>query len=632
VSSDGKDNAGADASVGPLTYHREARDRYEREAKAHDATVGRFSVAQLSLFGVAVVFGGSGLFRASTTMLIAGGVTFLVFLVVRALQGSFVAKRDAAQTRHEIHDRHVKRLMGNWRELPRLDGLLPAMHSYASDLDIVGDGSLVQRIDTTHTMAGARTLALWLGRPSDAETIAARQEAVRELAPALELRQELEAAVLDTGRERLDAAPFVALMDKPTLLEEKPWLKLVAPLLPLLTIAVAVVGKLGFLPLWAVVFPLAAQISIVRMTEPRSRQVYEALGSKKGFVDAYVRLIRVAEKMQLEAPLLHALKKRLLVEGAPPSTQMKRLDRWVGFYELREQGILHIFVNPLLLWDLNCLVGIEHWVKHVGRRCAAWFEVLGELEALASLSVLLHHDPNARMPEIADDGEAFVAEQIAHPLLLPETRVANDVSLRGPGTCLIVTGSNMAGKSTLLRAVGVNIALALAGGPVIAASFRVPRVRMRASMRIADSLQAGASYFQAELARLRLVVHHAEEQPPIFFLLDELLRGTNAKARHIGARAVVKHLLDRNATGIVATHDVALSELEKEEPERVANLHFTDVIENGEMIFDYRLRPGVVRTSNALRLLAQVGIAVDDDPVLLVGTTHEAVSEVESAG
>jgi len=202
------------------------------------------------------------------------------------------------------------------------------------------------------------------------------------------------------------------------------------------------------------------------------------------------------------------------------------------------------------------------------------------------------------------------------------------VTLDGPGSCLIVTGSNMAGKSTLLRAVGVNCVLALAGGPVLAKQMTVPRLRVRASMRIADSLQRGASYFQAELARLRLVVHRAEADPPILFLLDELLRGTNAKARHVGARAVVAHLLDRHAMGMVATHDVALSQVEEERPGQVKNVHFTDVIKDGEMTFDYHLRPGVVRTSNALRLLAEVGIDVEDDPHLLDGVlpAPEAVS------
>jgi DNA mismatch repair ATPase MutS len=205
---------------------------------------------------------------------------------------------------------------------------------------------------------------------------------------------------------------------------------------------------------------------------------------------------------------------------------------------------------------------------------------------------------------------------MVHPLLSSQSRVANDLALDGPGSALIVTGSNMAGKSTLLRAVGLNVALALAGGPVCAREFSVSRLRLRASMRIDDSLQRGASYFHAELTRLRMVVGELDEDPPVLFLLDELLRGTNAHARHQGARAVLLHLLARDALGLVATHDVALSELEEEQPGRVHNVHFTDVFEGGEMRFDYTLRQGVVKTSNALRLLKMAGIEVPDSDSL----------------
>jgi DNA mismatch repair ATPase MutS len=216
-----------------------------------------------------------------------------------------------------------------------------------------------------------------------------------------------------------------------------------------------------------------------------------------------------------------------------------------------------------------------------------------------------------------------VAEGLCHPLLAPDQRVPNDLRLEGEKHALLITGSNMAGKSTLLRAVGASAVLALAGGYVSARAFSLPPLRIRASMRVADSLQRGASYFQAELARLRTVVEDADDEdaPPILFLLDELLRGTNAKARHKGARAVLLHLLARRGMGLVATHDIALSELEEELAHdaggmRVTNVHFTDVFEGGEMRFDYRLRPGVVRTSNALRLLKMAGIDVEEDTSL----------------
>lgn len=618
----------SDAPSSPLEHHQAQRKRFEEERDRQDRIAARFSMVQLGLFGLSAVLGGSGLFSGLNLPLLGGGAAaFVVFLVVRAVQGRVITRREEAEVRRVIHDRQVARITNSYDALPPPGAILPPGHPYAADLDITGDQSLLARLDTTHTTAGARALASWLASPAPIEVIEKRQEAVRELAQKLDLRQELEAAVLETERERLDARPFVELMEKKGILEDKPWLKLVSPILPLITIGVWAAGTFGPISGWAWLLPLAVQIVIVRSTEPRSREVYTAMGDKKGFVDAYARLFGVVEGAELEAPLLRELIDELRVEGAPPSVQMQRLERWTSWYELREQGIVHVFVNPLLLWDLNCLIGIEAWIRNVGRKCSVWFDALGEIEALAALSILLHQDPHATMPEVTEGG-GVVAEEVVHPLLPLPTRVSNDVTLDGPGSCLIVTGSNMAGKSTLLRAVGVNCVLALAGGPVLAKRMRVPRLRVRASMRIADSLQRGASYFQAELARLRLVVHRAEADPPILFLLDELLRGTNAKARHVGARAVVAHLLDRQAMGMVATHDVALSQVEEERPGQVKNVHFTDVIKDGEMTFDYHLRPGVVRTSNALRLLAEVGIDVEDDPHLLDGVlpAPEAVS------
>jgi DNA mismatch repair ATPase MutS len=246
----------------------------------------------------------------------------------------------------------------------------------------------------------------------------------------------------------------------------------------------------------------------------------------------------------------------------------------------------------------------------VGGRLSDWFLALAELEALCAFAALAELDPDATMPELCDERTPLTAAGLAHPLLLPGARVANDLTLRGPGTALVVTGSNMAGKSTLLRSLGQNVALALAGAPVIAEAMRVPRVRLRASMRADDSLEAGSSYFHAELSKLKRVIDHAEQAPPVLFLLDELLRGTNARARHVGAKAVLLHLLARSGTGLCATHDVELAGLGQTDPAHIENVHFTDVMIGGEMRFDYRLRPGIVRTSNALRLLAMAGVEV----------------------
>lgn len=602
----------------PLEEHRGRRDRFRAEAEGHDARANRVSFLRLVTFGAAATFALIALIEGSFWGWPAAGAAAMAFVISIAVHLRILARRDQARVRAAVHERHVMRLEGRASELKSTGaGLLPPDHPYAGDLDLIGPGSLFQWLDVTHTVRGGEVLARWLAGPADRETIRARQEAVRELAPAIELRQELEASARAVaGDDKLDHRPFLAFTRHAPFVSRTASADWAARVLPVLTVGLAVAWRLGVLPWWAWLPTLGAQIAVVLSTGRAVNAALDLAASRRGFAEAYVRMLKLVEEAKLEAPALRAIQERLKVSGVPPSATMRRLDRWLGFADLRTQFPLHLVANLGALWDLHCLRGLERWNAEVGSHVEGWMDALGELEALSSLATLAYGDPSASYPEIVEPSDAFVADALAHPLLPAATRVANDVALRGPGTALIVTGSNMAGKSTLLRAVGLNVALALAGGPVIARSLRVPVVRLRASMRIEDSLQRGASYFHAELTRLRQVVAEAGAEPKIFFLLDELLRGTNARARHLGARAVLMHLLSQGATGLVATHDIALSELEPEHPDRVANLHFTDVFEDGEMKFDYRLRPGVVKTSNALRLLKMAGIEVPDDTSL----------------
>ncbi|MEO0326505.1 MAG: DNA mismatch repair protein MutS, partial [Myxococcota bacterium] len=369
----------------------------------------------------------------------------------------------------------------------------------------------------------------------------------------------------------------------------------------------------GRLPLPVAAGLVALQTLVAWRLGGHALEAFQLVAARRGYVEAFRTMLEAVETRRFESATLTALRERMHVAGAPPSAYLARLDRWAGLAELYTQFLLHFVVNLAVLWDLQVLLRLERWNAEVREGLEGAFDALAELEALASLATLFDQDPAARFPDLPHEPTPLRAEALAHPLLPPAERVANDVALPGLPGALIVTGSNMAGKSTLLRAVGLNLALAFAGGPVTASAFVTSRVRLRASMRAHDSLQRGASYFRAELEKLRSVVDGAEAEPPLFFLLDELLRGTNARARHLGARAVLSHLLDRGALGLAATHDVALAKLSDERP-GVKNVHFTDVLDaEGEMIFDYRLRAGVVRTSNALRLLALAGIAVPDD-------------------
>lgn len=601
--------------VPPRQAHAARRDRFRALVAKLERDSNRISVVNLAFFLAALASIANGATYRSLVQIGAGVFFAICFGAAYVVQAIVLARRDRAKTREQIHSQHLARIEGETRAFPSGTEFFGPEHPYADDLDIVGQGSIFQRIDVTHTKSGAETLATWLGAPADEHVIDARQSAVRELSEAIDFREALEAAVLDTGDQRLDATPFLALAERPLFMLARPWLVALAIALPLVTLTVYLLSD-WFLPAIVVLAPLAGHAIVLWRTQEEVGERYGLLSGRLRFVESFAALLRVVEEAEWHSEALRALQERLKIDGVTPSAQLRRLSVWTSLFDLRTQGLFHFVVNFATLWDLHCLAGVEYWLWRTGRKARVWFEVLGEIEALAALATLLHQDPDATMPTIAAPGSPVDAHALAHALIRPEQRVHNDVMVPGPGTALVVTGSNMAGKSTLLRALGLNLALALAGGPVIAKRFSTGPVRLRASMRVSDSVQAGASYFQAELIRLRTVIGDAEHSPPIFFLLDELLRGTNARARHKGARAVIRHLLARGGFGLVATHDIALSDLEGETDHRVTNVHFTDVFADGEMLFDYLLRPGVVKTSNALRLLRQAGVEVDADDSL----------------
>jgi DNA mismatch repair ATPase MutS len=282
----------------------------------------------------------------------------------------------------------------------------------------------------------------------------------------------------------------------------------------------------------------------------------------------------------------------------------------VGWFDLRHNGLLHPLVNVLVLWDIHCTLALERWQKQVGKHLRGWFEVIGWFEALSSLAAFARDEPGAVYPELVSDTVVFDAEGLGHPLIAPGRRVPNDVVLPGPGSALLVTGSNMSGKSTLLRAMGLASVLALAGAPVVARRLRMSRLAPATSIRVADSLEAGVSHFYAEIAKLKRVVDAAKGEAPVLFLLDEILHGTNSRERQIGARWVLAELLALGSLGAISTHDQELCRLPDSMMSTVRLVHLRESVNDGVMSFDYKVYPGPVTSGNALRLMRSVGLDV----------------------
>jgi DNA mismatch repair ATPase MutS len=307
---------------------------------------------------------------------------------------------------------------------------------------------------------------------------------------------------------------------------------------------------------------------------------------------------------------LTALRSELDTEGWPPSRRLARLGRLMDLADSRHHEFVRV-AGMLLLWDLHLAYALENWRRASGRAMRRWLRAVGEMEALSSLAGHSYEHPADVFPEfVENEGALLEAEAIAHPLLPEDRAVANDLRIAGEPRVLVVSGSNMSGKSTLLRTLGINTVLAQAGGTVRARKLRLSPLAVGASIRIQDSLRAGESRFYAEITRLRRIVDAAEGSPPVLFLIDEFLHGTNSHDRRIGAEAIVRGLVDRGAIGLITTHDLALAHIADALGPAGANVHFEDHLENGRMLFDYRMRPGIVRKSNAIELMRSVGLKV----------------------
>jgi len=595
-------------------------------------------------FGIAVI---AGLFAAfgsapvvSGTLSALGCVAFIGLVVShsRVLLAEEDARRWAC-----VNRRALARCTGRWHQLTG-DGTeeKKPSHPYAEDLDLFGPASLFQRVSVAHTRYGQRTLAKYLSELAAPATIRARQEAARALAPELDLRQKLEALALALGdvshqelsapaasgvtggQDSADAAstparreappdpePLLRWAESPPRLSARRTVRWLAWLIPPVTVSTVLLALLGpAVPSWVWLVPLAAGVLVNYSTREETARVCGAVSSTEGAFLRYGAMLEVIERVDLHAQFLSDLRERVLSAEARPSAAMKRFRDLVGWFDLRHNGLIHPFVNAFLLWDIHCVLRLEAWQRQVGCRARQWFDALGEFEALSSLAALAHDEPDFAFPEVVEDHAVFEASELGHPLLDAATRVANDVTLPGPGSVLLVTGSNMSGKSTLLRAMGLACVMALAGAPVCARRMRIARCALRTSIRVSDSLESGISHFYAELRKLKAVLDATAGDDPVLFLLDEILHGTNSRERQIGAKWLLSELLRIGAVGAASTHDMRLTRLPETLSDRVQLVHFRESIKGGEMTFDYQLRPGPVTAGNALRLMRLVGLDV----------------------
>jgi hypothetical protein len=601
-----------------------AHAAYEQGLDAHGRALASLEARSRTL-------GAARLVVAAAGCVLIGGIVWARFgpwswvslfgLVIGFIGLVFVHARVHDATQRALaglrfHKRGLARLAMAWDDLPTSSDRFSAPdHPFSSDLNVFGRASLTQLVDATETRFGEQRLAELLslehraGWPAE---IAARQEAVRDLAGRFEFRQALATAGAAVGDEKPDPAPLIRWAEERS--AESAGVRWLAWILPAAVLAAIGLESTVAMPTSIITAFGISAIAVGIGAAARFAPMLETVSAREATVTRWRAMIAAIEREPFDAPLLRRLRERLQVQGRRASEEIARLERIVSFADARRNEVFRYVIGPLLMWDAHCSFALLRWRMRAGPHLRDWLAALGEAAALSSLAGFAFEHPDFTWPELSEE-PMFEAVSLGHPLIPADRRVGNDVRLTSGGHALVITGSNMSGKSTLLRALGTNAVLAAAGAPVCAKALRLGPLRVATSMRVEDSLEGGISHFFAELRRLKRVIDLARDQgaAPVLFLLDEILHGTNSRERIIGACAVVQELVSLGALGAVSTHDLGITALERKLAGRVENAHFEEQVEGDTMTFDYVLRPGIVQSSNALRLMRAVGIDVPDD-------------------
>ena len=534
-------------------------------------------------------------------------VTWLIFGVLAVVHARRLMQFERAKSAERVYLRGLDRLNGRWAGTGRDGAVFLEDHPYAGDLDLFGSASLFELLNTTRTEIGELTLADWLRAPAPLPEVRARQAAIDELRPMLDFKEDV--AILASESPVGRTGPLAVWATSPAV-RFAPVLRIVLAACALFTIVLAAVVYRDVIIPEALIFWLFITAGFAAIWRRDFHRVLHGIDTPERDLGLLSGLLARIESERFTSPRLAALHQTLMTDGVPPSKRIAQLRSLVSWLD-STHNMMFAPIAFVLLLRQQLAITIDNWHAAYGPAVAGWLRAVGEFEALAALATFAYERPEDPFPELIEDGPVFDAEGLGHPLIAASVGVRNDVRLGdGEPRVIIISGSNMSGKSTLLRSVGVSTVLALAGAPVAARRLRISALALGATLHIEDSLQAGHSRFYAEILRIRTIADAARGPAPLLFLLDEILHGTNSHDRRIGAEGIVRALVALGAVGLVTTHDLALTELPAKLGTTAANMHFEDRLEDGKMIFDYRMRPGVVEHSNALALMRAIGLDV----------------------
>jgi ABC-type multidrug transport system fused ATPase/permease subunit len=582
--------------------YTERKDNYS--VQLEKATTQINTVSNLRLL-VAGIFIAAFYFALSAYYLFyALPVIFFIFIVLMRKHSELFMQKTHLENLVKINSNDRQSLVGNFSCYNDCVQFIDPHHPYTHDLDIFGKGSLFQYLNRSTTLQGAAQLANTLAYPlTTQEDILKRQASINELASKIDFRQNFLATGMELEEFKQDKQQLLDWVKETPFLYGKPLYKIVLKVLPLVT---AVLIVLSFFVDGVSSFAIAAaalQWTFLSTQLKRVNAFHQYVSRKKNIIDKYARLLHLFGKESFYSILL----KDLAGQATHADRKVNELGTLLSAFDARLNFLTNIVVNSILMYDLQCVYRLEKWKEENAKDLNTWHNVINETDVLCSFGTFAFNHADFKFPQINDE-KKVIALALGHPLIDARERIANDVSIGNNQSVLIITGANMAGKSTFLRTLGITMVLALNGAPVCAKEFSCPIIGMRSGMRTADSLQDHKSYFYAELDRLKTIMDELRSGKPLLILLDEILKGTNSTDKQAGSIALVKQLIAQNCLALIATHDLALGDLETEYPDKVKNYCFEPTIENDQLSFDYKLKPGLAQKMNATFLMKKMGI------------------------
>jgi len=589
------------------------RDDFADQHNKYRIKYNRISWVRIIMF---LLFGGVILLLLSREMTEIGLFVVLLFiplfLVIVKWHERTGSMRNFYTLLSEINNEELQRLDHQFQDLDPGIEFAREEHPYAIDLDIFGRNSIFQLLNRTETADGRQTLARWLSSKAEKNEVLVRQSAVLELTKELDFRQKLQASGRLSKRKKTDLKPFLEWLQTPVRYLHHHAARAAALVVPGLSIMIIILTIIGIAHQAYLLLPIIITGSISALLLPYTNIMYRQTSQAVIKLQSYYKMILLIEQSGFNDKRLCQLKSVLMEDGQVASTRIRRLSQILDFFTSRANMLYWIF-NAFFLTDLLIVLYAEQWKERSGKKVNAWFDAVAAYESLASIAAYSFAHPEYATPKILDKPYTLAAKSVGHPLIPKQERVCNDFMLEGKGNIAIVTGSNMAGKSTFLRTIGLNIVLAFSGAPVCADSIEISDFKVFTSMRTKDNLEEHVSSFYAELIRIKHLLEYIEDdRTAVFFFLDEILKGTNSLDRHRGSQALLNQLSTTNATGLVSTHDLELGKM-ADGSKGFKNFSFNSFLKDDQLKFDYLLKPGICESFNASLLMARMGIKIDPD-------------------